>query len=201
MAMANAELVNGAVPISTYFVHLSTSLYWRSNNCWIKARRTYSRLHLFTTRLNCREPIGSRPCSVHCPDYITTRSTPSDSLNAADVYAPWCHLVFRHASVMTAVVIGGYLKSGDSRFSWGICWNVSRPGRNTVASDAWPSFKARRRWIGAKSLVCTPGFRHEACHLQLQSRVQNIISGLHMKQCAIHPFLQKQVTRSITVCG
>ena len=31
--------------------------------------------------------------------------------------------------------------------------------------------------------------------------VQNIISGLHMKQCAIHPFLQKQVTRSITVCG
>ena len=44
-----------------------------------KARRTYSRLHLFTTRLNCREPIGSRPCSVHCPDYITTRSTPSDS--------------------------------------------------------------------------------------------------------------------------
>ena len=86
-----------------------------------KARRTYSRLHLFTTRLNCREPIGSRPCSVHCPDYITTRSTPSDSLNAADVYAPWCHLVFRHASVMTAVVIGCYLKSGESRFSWGIC--------------------------------------------------------------------------------
>ena len=75
-----------------------------------KARRTYSRLHLFTTRLNCREPIGSRPRSVHCPDYttyiVTTRSTPSDSLNAADVYAPWCHLVFRHASVMTAVVIG-----------------------------------------------------------------------------------------------
>ena len=60
---------------------------------------------------------------------------------------------------MTAVVIGWYLKSGDSRFSWGICWNVSRPGRNTVASDAWPSFKARRRWIGAKSLVCTPGFK------------------------------------------
>ena len=71
-----------------------------------KARRTYSRLHLFTTRLNCREPIGSRPCIVHCPDYTTTRSTPSDSLNAAGVYAPWCHLVFRHASVMTAVVIG-----------------------------------------------------------------------------------------------
>ena len=89
--------------------------------CADKARRTYSRLHLFTTRLNCREPIGSRPCSVHCPDYITTRSTPSDSLNAADVYAPWCHLVFRHASVMTAVVIGCYLKSGESRFSWGIC--------------------------------------------------------------------------------
>ena len=54
--------------------------------------------------------------------------------------------------------------------------------------------------------VCTAaltiaGLRHEACHLHLQSRVQNIISGLHMKQCAIHPFLQKQVTRSITVCG
>ena len=32
--------------------------------------------------------------------------TPSDSLNVADAYAPWCHLVFRHASVMTAVVIG-----------------------------------------------------------------------------------------------
>ena len=82
-----------------------------------KARRTYSRLCLFTTRLNCREPIGSRPCSVHCPDYsmctLTTRSRPSEYLNAiylvssfGDVYAPWCHLVFRHASVMTEVVIG-----------------------------------------------------------------------------------------------
>ena len=103
-----------------FYKFQSTSIYV----CFMdasKARRTYSRLHLFTTRLNCREPIGSRPCSVHCPDYITTRSTPSDSLNAADVYAPWCHLVFRHASVMTAVVIGCYLKSGESRFSWGIC--------------------------------------------------------------------------------
>ena len=47
---------------------------------------------LFTTRLNCREPIGSRPCSVHCPDYpthtLTTRSRPSESLNAAT----WCLL-------------------------------------------------------------------------------------------------------------
>ena len=78
MAMANAELVNGAVPISTDFVNFSTSLYWRSNNCWIKTR---------------------------------------------------------------------------------------------------------------------------SMHLHLQSRVQNNISGLHVKQCAIHPFLQKKVTRSITVCG
>ena len=57
-----------------------------------EARRTYSRLCLFTTRLNCREPIGSRPCSVHCPDFttyiITTRSRPNDSLNAAN----WCLL-------------------------------------------------------------------------------------------------------------
>ena len=57
-----------------------------------KARHTYSRLCLFTTRLNCREPIGSRPCSVHCPDYtthiVTTRSRSSDSLNAAT----WCLL-------------------------------------------------------------------------------------------------------------
>ena len=67
--------------------------------------------------------------------------------------------MFRHASVTTAVVIGWYLKTGESRFSRRIGCNVSRPGRNTVASDAWPSFKARRRWIGAKSLVCTPGFR------------------------------------------
>ena len=37
-----------------------------------KARRTYSRLHLFTTRLNCREPIGSRQFSVHCHDPIQT---------------------------------------------------------------------------------------------------------------------------------
>ena len=37
---------------------------------------------------------------------VTTRSRPSDSLKTADVYAPWCHLVFRHASVTTAVVIG-----------------------------------------------------------------------------------------------
>ena len=40
--------------------------------------------------------------------------------------------------------------------------------------------------------VCTDaltiaGLRHEACHLHLQSRVQNIVSGLHMKQCAIIP--------------
>ena len=97
------------------FYHVTVTLskdsgYVKDASCDCKARRTYSRLHLFTTRLNCREPIGSRPCSVHCPDYttyiVTTRSTPSDSLNAADVYAPWCHLVFRHASVMTAVVIG-----------------------------------------------------------------------------------------------
>ena len=57
-----------------------------------KARRTYSRLYLFTTRLNCREPIESRPCSVHCPDYstytLTTRSRPSESINAAT----WCFL-------------------------------------------------------------------------------------------------------------
>ena len=38
MAMANAELVNGAVPISTDFVHFSTSLYLSSNKCWIKTR-------------------------------------------------------------------------------------------------------------------------------------------------------------------
>ena len=129
-----------------------------------KARRTYSRLHLFTTRLNCHEPIGSRQFSVHCADWttytVTTRSRPSDSLKTADVYAPWCHLVFRHASVTTAVVIGWYLKTGESRFSRRIGCNGSRPGRNTVASDAWPSFKARRRWIGAKSLVCTPGLSH-----------------------------------------
>ena len=134
-----------------------------------KARRTYSRLCLFTTRLNCREPIGSRQSSVHCADWtthtVTTRSRTSGSLKTADVYAPWCHLVFRHASVMAAVVIGWYLKTGDSRFSRRIGCNVSRPGRNTVASDAWPSFKARRRWIGAKSLVCTPGFTDVAkCH-------------------------------------
>ena len=81
------------------------------------ARRTYSRLCLFTTQLNCREQIGSRPCSGHCPDYstctLTTRSRPSEYLNAiylvssfGDVYAQWCHLVFRHASVITEVLIG-----------------------------------------------------------------------------------------------
>ena len=47
---------------------------------------------LFTTRLNCREQIGSRQCSVHCtgcPTHIVkTRSTPSDSLKAAT----WCLL-------------------------------------------------------------------------------------------------------------
>ena len=48
--------------------------------------------------------------------------------------------------------------------------------------------------------IIIAGLRHETCHMHLQSRLQNIISGLHMKQCAIHPFLQKQVTRSITVC-
>ena len=64
--------------------------------------RTYSRLCLFTTRLNCREAIGSGQFSVHCPDYttytVTTRSRRSDSLNSATrcllsvMYAPWCHL-------------------------------------------------------------------------------------------------------------
>ena len=57
-----------------------------------KARRTYSRLCLFTTRLNCREPIWSRLYSVHCPDYstytLTTRSRPSESLIATN----WCLL-------------------------------------------------------------------------------------------------------------
>ena len=33
-----------------------------------KARRTYSRLCLFTNQLNCREQIGSRQFSVHCAD-------------------------------------------------------------------------------------------------------------------------------------
>ena len=117
--------------------------------------------------------VHTRDCTCLRPDWtvasqsgrdssaytVTTRSRPSDSLKTADLYAPWCHLVFRHASVTTAVVIGWYLKTGASRFSRRIGCNVSRPGRNTVASDAWPSFKARRRWIGAKSLVCTPGFR------------------------------------------
>ena len=42
---------------------------------------------------------------VHCHDPIH-RGLPSDSLEAAGVYAPWCHLVFRQASVTTAVVIG-----------------------------------------------------------------------------------------------
>ena len=91
-----------------------------------------------------RIALGSRQFSVHCADWttytVTTRSRPSGSLKTADVYAPWCHLVFRHASVMTAVVIGWYLKTGDARFSQRIGWNVSRPWRNTVASDAWPSF-------------------------------------------------------------
>ena len=49
--------------------------------------------------------------------------------------------------------------------------------------------------------LTTAGLIHEACHLHLQGRVQTIISGLPMKHCAIHPFLQKQVTRSITVCA
>ena len=49
--------------------------------------------------------------------------------------------------------------------------------------------------------VTIAGLRNKACHLHLQNRVQSIISGLHMKQCAIHSFLQKQVTRSITVYG
>ena len=52
-----------------------------------KARRTYSRLCLFTTRLNRREPIESRPWSVHCRYYstytLTTRSRSNESLNAA----------------------------------------------------------------------------------------------------------------------
>ena len=45
-------------------------------------RRTYSRLCLFTTRLNCRDQVGSRQFSVHCADWatytLTTRSRPSD---------------------------------------------------------------------------------------------------------------------------
>ena len=53
---------------------------------------------------------------------------------------------------------------------------------------------------GCTDALTIAGLRYEACHLHLQSRVQNIKSGLHMKQCAIHPFLQKQFTRSITVC-
>ena len=57
-----------------------------SFSCMKIAWRTYSRLCLFTTRLNCCEQIGSRLYSVHCPDKttytVTTRFRPSDSLKA-----------------------------------------------------------------------------------------------------------------------
>ena len=63
-----------------YRIHSSCKLF-------LYARRTYSRLCLFTTRLNCREQIGSRQFSVHCADWTTytatTRSRPSDSLKEA----------------------------------------------------------------------------------------------------------------------
>ena len=147
---------------------------------YVKSSRTMCGVKCASSCVGFKPGVHTRDCTCLRADWtvasqsgrdraayiVPTRSTPSDSLNAADVYAPWCHLVFRHASVMTAVGIDWYLKSGDSRFSWGICWNVSRPGRITVASDAWPSFKARRRWIGAKSLVCTPGFSSSICRVE-----------------------------------
>ena len=143
-------------------------------NCRVDAHEIYTCLYNMTITWHVKLGVHTRDCTYLRPDWtvasqsgrdssaytVTTRSIPSDSLKTADMYAPWCHLVFRHASVTTAVVIGWYLKTGDSRFSRRIGCNVSRPGRNTVASDAWPSFKARRRWIGAKSLVCTPGLKH-----------------------------------------
>ena len=55
-----------------YIVFVSSLLHLISmcccSVCGSKARRTYSRLCLFMTRLNCREPIGSRQFSVHCAD-------------------------------------------------------------------------------------------------------------------------------------
>ena len=110
-----------------------------------KARRTYSRLCLVTTRLSCREQIGSRQFSVHFADWTTyTVTTRSSVFFRWYICTAWCHLVFRHASVMTAFVIGWHLMTRESRFSQIIGWNVSLPGRNTVACDAWPSFGARR---------------------------------------------------------
>ena len=50
-------------------------------------------------------PTEPRTLSRHDPDQaLPQASHPVSSFG--DIYAPWCHLVFRHASVMTAVVIG-----------------------------------------------------------------------------------------------
>ncbi len=52
----------------------------------VRARRTYFRLFLDTTRLNCREQIGLRHFSVHCADgttYTLSRQEPSEYLKAA----------------------------------------------------------------------------------------------------------------------
>ena len=86
----------GAVKYPSHDMNLSgrlnSKIHLNRYNSMPKARRTYSRRCLFTTRLNCREPIGSRQFSVHCPDYstytLTTRFRPSESLNAAT----WCIL-------------------------------------------------------------------------------------------------------------
>ena len=151
-----------------------------SRRRWIGAKSLVCtpgfKLGVHTRDCTCLRPdwtVASQSGRDSSASTVTTRSRPSDSLKTADVYAPWCHLVFRHASVTTAVVIGWYLKTGDSRFSGRIGCNVSRPGRNTVASDAWPSFKARRRWIGAKSLVCTPGFRRTSARSQTAVRLRS----------------------------
>ena len=80
----------------------------------------------------------TEPCTLsrQDPDQATLSRQPLCLLSVIYMH----HLVFRYASGITAVVIGWYLKTGNSRR---IGWNKSRLGRNSVVSDVWPSFGPR----------------------------------------------------------
>ena len=70
-----------------------------------KARRTYSRLGLFTTRLKCREQIGLRQFNVNCADWatytVTTTSRPIATLSSQPqcVFYRWYNYYMHHGAI------------------------------------------------------------------------------------------------------
>ena len=64
----------------------------------VRARRTYLRLFLDTTRLNCREQIGLRHFSVHCADGITYLHCHDKNLASILRQPPWAKTIKKNTN-------------------------------------------------------------------------------------------------------